>query len=158
MAGSPALPRQQGISRAADQSLPGDRDGPGPSSSSVPEVPCLGNLRHVAPYFVERALPVGRLAAGRTVGKALGIGGGGEKKERSFPGSIVKNAALRDWWQAELSGGRLWLPEETRAPAAKMAARKGPPSFPQQPMRIQHRHVNRGSRRPPATSSEPARS
>eukprot|EP00533_Pseudo-nitzschia_delicatissima_P010704 CAMPEP_0116080028 /NCGR_PEP_ID=MMETSP0327-20121206/1458_1 /TAXON_ID=44447 /ORGANISM="Pseudo-nitzschia delicatissima, Strain B596" /LENGTH=315 /DNA_ID=CAMNT_0003570695 /DNA_START=284 /DNA_END=1232 /DNA_ORIENTATION=- len=73
---------------------------------SFPNVLCIGNLRHVAPYFILKELAVGKLAKGKTIEQALcrtNLPGGGGGS------SIVKNVALIDWWPKELIAGRLIL-------------------------------------------------
>ena len=92
-------------------------DGTDPEQrASLPEVLCVGNLRHVAPYFVQKDLPVGKLAKGKSIGQALGIHSSSSSSSSSSNnnnkqklGTVVKNVALIDWWPKELIGGRLIL-------------------------------------------------
>jgi len=114
----PSFPPQMGVCLAPDQRLAISNDSNSSTStilslklskdkdsSSFPKVLCIENLRHVAPYFVEKELAVGKLAEGKTIEQALGrntLPGGGDS-------SIVKNATFVDWWLKELLGRRLIL-------------------------------------------------
>ncbi len=118
--GMPSLPPQMGVCLAQDQRLavsnPFDssastvhpsKTSQDKNSTSIPKVLCIGNLRHVAPYFVEKELAVGKLAQGKTIEQALG--------RNTLPvsegsgSSVVKNAAFVDWWLKELDERRLML-------------------------------------------------
>ena len=80
-----------------------------------PKVLCIGNLRHVAPYFLQKELLVGKLAKGKTIGQALGMStipttsNDNSNSNSNRNSSIVKNVALVDWWPKELVAGRLAL-------------------------------------------------
>jgi 23S rRNA-/tRNA-specific pseudouridylate synthase len=91
----------------------------------LPRILCVGNLRHVAPYFLQKELPVGKLAGGKRLGQALGLDdssiSSGQKSS-----SVVKNVALRDWWTKELIAGRLTV-TDTNNPQQQQQQGQGDP-------------------------------
>ena len=76
------------------------------AEETIPKVLCIGNLRHVAPYFIQKELAVGKLGKGKTVGQALAIDNLARLKETS---SIVKDTSFVNWWPKELLAGRLTI-------------------------------------------------